>query len=200
MKKIIPFLLLAAPLWAAEYEVQMLDMNDSKQTMVFEPGFLKVAPGDTVKFVPTHKSHYVEAKVVPEGAEKFKSELDQEFSVKLEKEGVYFYVCPPHNLMNMVGVIQVGAPVNLAEVKERAAKFDKRATANKGRALQLVEQMGQADGAGAQADAKSEALPTEAPAAEAKSEAQAAEAKSEAQAAEAKSEAKTEATPAAEKK
>ena len=191
MKKIIPFLLLAAPLWAAEYEVQMLDMNDSKQTMVFEPGFLKVAPGDTVKFVPTHKSHYVEAKVVPEGAEKFKSELDQEFSVKLEKEGVYFYVCPPHNLMNMVGVIQVGAPVNLAEVKERAAKFDKRATANKGRALQLVEQVGQADDAGAQADAKSEALPTEAPAAEAKSEAQAAEAKGEA---------KTEATPAAEKK
>ncbi len=191
MKKIIPFLLLAAPLWAAEYEVQMLDMNDSKQTMVFEPGFLKVAPGDTVKFVPTHKSHYVEAKVVPEGAEKFKSELDQEFSVKLEKEGVYFYVCPPHNLMNMVGVIQVGAPVNLAEVKERAAKFDKRATANKGRALQLVEQVGQADDAGAQADAKTEALPTEAPAAEAKSEAQAAEAKSEA---------KTEATPAAEKK
>lgn len=186
MKKIIPFLLLAAPLWAAEYEVQMLDMNDSKQTMVFEPGFLRVAPGDTVKFVPTHKSHYVEAKVVPEGAEKFKSELDQEFSVKLEKEGVYFYVCPPHNLMNMVGVIQVGAPVNLAEVKERAAKFDKRATANKSRALQLVEQVDQADGAGAQADAKTdaktEALPTEAPAAEAKGEA------------------KTEATPAAEKK
>ena len=44
--------------YAAEHEVQMLDMKDN-QPMVFDPPFLKVEPGDTVTFVPVNKSHWV---------------------------------------------------------------------------------------------------------------------------------------------
>ena len=128
-------LALAAAVSAAEHEIRMLDMSDdgTNQPMVFDPPFLKIAPGDTVTFIPTHKSHWAESKLVPEGAETFKSELDQPFSVTLDKEGVYLYVCPPHQMMNMVGVIQVGKPVNLADVIKAVPKLEKRAMSNKGR-------------------------------------------------------------------
>ncbi|MDO5091725.1 MAG: pseudoazurin [Cardiobacteriaceae bacterium] len=125
---------------AAEYEIQMLDMKDN-QPMVFDPPFLKVEAGDTVTFVPVHKSHWVESKLVPEGAEAFKSELDQRFSVTLEKEGVYLYVCPPHQMMNMVGVIQVGKPENLKAAADMAKKLERRAMSNKGRWEEYLNQI-----------------------------------------------------------
>ena len=49
----------AAPLMAADHQVQMLNKG-ADGAMVFEPGFLKIAPGDTVTFIPTDKSHNVE--------------------------------------------------------------------------------------------------------------------------------------------
>ena len=45
----------------------------------------------------------------------------QDISVKLDKEGIYVYQCDPHVMMAMVGVIQVGEAVNMAEVKEAAS-------------------------------------------------------------------------------
>ena len=42
--------------------------------------------------------------------------------VKAEKEGVYLYYGEPHKPMGMVGVIQAGKPVNLAEAKVVAKK------------------------------------------------------------------------------
>ncbi|MDO4776086.1 MAG: pseudoazurin [Cardiobacteriaceae bacterium] len=125
---------------AAEHEVQMLDMKGD-QPMVFDPPFLKIEPGDTVTFVPVNKSHWVESKLVPDGAEAFKSELDQRFSVTLNKEGVYLYVCPPHQMMNMVGVIQVGKPENLKAATDMAPKLERRAMSNKGRWEEYLNQI-----------------------------------------------------------
>lgn len=134
--------LLAGLAFGAEHEVRMLDMSDDgKSPMVFDPPFLKIEPGDTVTFVPTHKSHYVESKLVPEGAQDFKSELDQKFSVTLKEEGVYLYVCPPHQMMNMVGMIQVGRPVNLADVQTAVPKLERRAMSNKGRFEAYADQI-----------------------------------------------------------
>ena len=144
MKKIIlPLALLAAAAYAhaAEHEVKMLDIGSDKEPMVFEPAVLKIAPGDTVTFVPTNKGHNVESKLVPEGAESFKSELDEKYSVKLDKEGVYIYVCPPHSMMNMVGVIQVGEATNMDAVNSRLPKLEKRAMSNKGRLTKYVEEL-----------------------------------------------------------
>lgn len=39
------------------------------------------------------------------------------------KEGVYLYYCPPHLMMAMIGVVQVGKPENLEAVKEKATKL-----------------------------------------------------------------------------
>ena len=146
MKKtlILTAVLLASAAHAAEHEVKMLDIGSDKAPMVFEPAVLKIAPGDTVTFIPTNKGHNVESKIVPEGAETFKSELDEKYSVKLEKEGVYVYVCPPHSMMNMAGVIQVGEATNLEAVQKALPKLERRAMSNKGRLTKYVEELANA--------------------------------------------------------
>lgn len=106
--------------FAAEHEVKML--NSGKDgSMAFEPGFLKVSAGDTVKFVPTDASHNASSTVTPEGGVTWKGAIGKEVTVKMDKEGVYVYVCDPHSIMAMVGVIQVGKAVNL-EAATKAAK------------------------------------------------------------------------------
>lgn len=143
MKKYLLLLLLAAAGCAPDtaHEVKMLD-NGKDGGMVFEPGFLKVQPGDTVTFKPVHKGHWVQSKAVPEGAGEFLSQENQEFTIKFDKEGVYVYTCPPHRMMNMSGIIQVGAATNKAQAQDAADELDNRAIQNKGRLkkyMQMVE-------------------------------------------------------------
>lgn len=91
--------------------------------MTFEPTFVKAAVGDTVVFTPTDKAaHNSASLLLPAGAKPWKGAADTEVKVKLEKEGVYLYACEPHKVMGMVGVIQAGKPVNLADAKAAAAK------------------------------------------------------------------------------
>ena len=99
---------------AAEIEVKMLNKG-AKGAMVFEPDLVVAAPGDTIRFVPTDKGHNVETikGMFPEGAEAFKSKFNEEFSVTLDKEGVYGVKCSPHYAMGMVALIRVGEAVNL---------------------------------------------------------------------------------------
>ncbi|ASI68628.1 pseudoazurin [Diaphorobacter nitroreducens] len=112
----------ASSVRAADHTVKMLNTGKDG-AMVFEPAFVKVAVGDTVVFTPTEKAaHNSASLLVPTGANGWKSEPDKEFKVKIEKEGVYLYACQPHKMMGMVGVIQAGKPVNLADAKAAAAK------------------------------------------------------------------------------
>ncbi len=48
-------MLLAGGAQAAEHEVKMLNKGDNG-AMVFVPELVKIAPGDTVRFVPTDKA------------------------------------------------------------------------------------------------------------------------------------------------
>lgn len=107
---------------AAEHTVKMLNAGKDG-AMVFEPAFVKAAVGDTVVFVPAEKAaHNSASLLLPAGAKPWKGAPDTEVRVKLDKEGVYLYACEPHKVMGMVGVIQAGKPVNLAEAKALAAK------------------------------------------------------------------------------
>lgn len=103
-------LLLAIQANAAEYEVKMLNKGADKQAMVFEPAFLKIEPGDTVRFVPTDKAHDAASipEMLPEGAEEFKGKLSQEVVVTFDIPGLYGYKCIPHFGMGMIGLIEVG--------------------------------------------------------------------------------------------
>lgn len=105
---------------AKTYQVEMRNQVGN-QSMVFEPSFLQVEKGDTVVFVPTDPGHNVQSVLIPKGAKPWIGETDQEVTVTLENEGVYIYECSNHAIMGMVGVIEVGKPIN----KEQAIKFAK---------------------------------------------------------------------------
>lgn len=95
---------------AAEHEVRMLNKGPDGQAMQFDPAFLKIEPGDSVKFVPTDKGHNSESilDMLPEGAETWKGKMNEEVTVTFDVEGIYGYKCQPHFALGMVGVIQVG--------------------------------------------------------------------------------------------
>jgi pseudoazurin len=98
---------------AAEFEVKMLNKS-ADGMMVFEPNFLQIAPGDTVRFVPTDKSHNAESieGMLPEGAQPFEGKMNEEIAVTFDVPGVYGYKCKPHYGMGMVGLVVVGDAVN----------------------------------------------------------------------------------------
>jgi pseudoazurin len=119
--------LMAAPALAAEHQVQMLNKGEAG-AMVFEPALIRMAPGDTVVFVPTDKGHNAEtiAGLLPDGAEPFKGKLGKEIAATLTVPGVYAVKCAPHLGMGMVALIVVGDDTaNLAALAD--ATLPKRA-------------------------------------------------------------------------
>ncbi|MEK8026048.1 plastocyanin/azurin family copper-binding protein [Pseudaquabacterium rugosum] len=104
--------------WSAEHVIRMLDVG-TDGPMVFEPAWVQAEVGDTLRFVPTSSGHHVRSLAVPEGASPWLSPLDQPFEVRLERPGLYVYNCPPHLMMGMVGLVQVG-PGAAAPNRERA--------------------------------------------------------------------------------
>lgn len=110
----VSILALAGGASAGEHVVQMLNKGE-KGAMVFQPAFVQAAPGDTVKFVPTDKTHDAQSikGMIPDGAEPFKGKTNEEITVTLTQEGVYGVKCAPHYGMGMVALIAVGKPVNL---------------------------------------------------------------------------------------
>ena len=116
---VIGLSMLGAPAFAVDVEVKMLNKG-TDGAMVFEPGFVKIAKGDTVTFVPTDKGHNVESikDLVPQGAAPFKSKMGETFKQTFDADGAYAIKCTPHVGMGMVGLIVVGdAPANLEAVK-----------------------------------------------------------------------------------
>lgn len=94
---------------AETVEVRMLNKSGS-ETMVFEPAFVKIAEGDTIRFVPEDKGHNAESidGMLPEGAEPFKGKLGKEVEVTFGAPGLYGIECKPHFAMGMVMTVAVG--------------------------------------------------------------------------------------------
>jgi len=74
--------------------------------MKFIPSVIRVAPGDTVKWINTTNTyHNVVAK-----DKSFSSDMlgtDQQFEHVFTKTGSYAYFCKPHRMMGMKGVVEV---------------------------------------------------------------------------------------------
>ena len=104
----------AVPAYAADFEVHMLNKGE-QGAMVFEPALTQIAPGDTVTFIPTDKSHNAESikDILPEGAEMFKGKINETVSFTFTEPGVYGIKCAPHFAMGMVAAVVVGEPTNL---------------------------------------------------------------------------------------
>lgn len=103
-------------------------LNKGKDgNMVFEPGAIRIASGDSITFIPTDKSHNAETvtDLTPAGAPTFKGKMNEVIKITFEVPGAYVVKCSPHVGMGMVGLVVVGdAPANLDAVK--AAKFPKK--------------------------------------------------------------------------
>ena len=111
--------MLAGASHAAEVEVKMLNKGTDGTPMAFEPSFIKIAPGDSVKFVSTDKGHNAETVkgMLPEGAAPFVGKNGEDIEVKFDKEGIYGVKCLPHYGMGMVAMVVVGNPVNADQAK-----------------------------------------------------------------------------------
>ncbi|WP_297322765.1 pseudoazurin [uncultured Bartonella sp.] len=94
---------------AETYEVKMLNRG-AAGSMVFEPDYLVIKPGDRVKFVATQKSHNAATidDMIPEGAVPFKGKIDEELEITFDKAGFYGIKCIPHYAMGMIMLIKVG--------------------------------------------------------------------------------------------
>ncbi|MFT4706225.1 MAG: pseudoazurin [Yoonia sp.] len=102
---------------AAEgFEIKMVNRGEAG-TMIFEPAFLRIAAGDTVKFIAEDRAHNAESipEMMPEGAEEFTGKINEEISVTYDVEGLYGVRCKPHFAMGMVMTIAVG---DIAEAPE----------------------------------------------------------------------------------
>lgn len=121
--------LFAAPAFAANFEVHMLNKGSDGSTMVFEPALTKVAVGDTVTFIPTDKGHNAETikDMLPEGAEPFKGAISKEISVTFTVPGVYGVKCTPHFAMGMVALVVVGDDLSNLDAA-KTAKLPKKAS------------------------------------------------------------------------
>jgi pseudoazurin len=126
------------PAFAAEHEVKMLNKG-AEGMMVFEPSFLKIAPGDSIHFVAADKGHNVLSieGMAPEGATPFQGKMNEDLTVTFDQPGVYGFECKPHYGMGMVGLVIVGDAANLAEAE---------AVPQKGKAKQHFEKLFQTAG------------------------------------------------------
>ena len=103
---------------AAEIEVKMLNKG-TEGLMVFEPALIKVAPGDTVKFVSTDKGHNAESikRMLPDGGATFIGKMGEDVAIKFDQAGIYGVKCAPHYGMGMVAMVVVGTPGNEEQAK-----------------------------------------------------------------------------------
>lgn len=102
-------LLAVAPAAAETFKVEMRNRGE-KGSMVFEPDFLAIKPGDRITFIATHKSHNAASihGMVPEGYAGFKGKINEEIEVTFDQPGYYGIKCSPHFGMGMVMLVKVG--------------------------------------------------------------------------------------------
>ncbi|MEM6984912.1 MAG: pseudoazurin [Pseudomonadota bacterium] len=124
-----------------EHRVKMLNTGADGGSMVFEPAFVRAQVGDTVVFEPTDPAHNSRSVLVPDGADSWSGALNEEVSITLDAEGVYIYVCDPHSIMAMVGVIQVGAATNLDAAMAKAEELEGGFALSKGRLNEYMLQV-----------------------------------------------------------
>jgi pseudoazurin len=118
---------------AAEFEVKELNKGSQGGMMVFEPAFVRIAPGDTVRFVAADKGHDAETipHMLPDGATPFKAKMNEDMPVTFDKPGVYGVRCTPHYGMGMVAMVVVGDPVNEDAAKAMSQPGKAKQTFNK---------------------------------------------------------------------
>lgn len=107
----------SAAAFAETIEIQMLNVNEAGDKMVFSQELIRAELGDVIKFVPTDKSHNAQSvkNALPDGQKKFKGKMNKEIEYLVTKAGLTAVVCQPHQTMGMVALIVVGNDVSNAQ-------------------------------------------------------------------------------------
>jgi pseudoazurin len=108
---------------------------------VFEPSFVKAAPGDVIHFQPTDPSHNAEtiSTMLPAGATPMKGAMNKEAVLTVSKPGLYGIKCMPHYSMGMVALVQVGKPTAADVTAAKAVKLPPFAAKRMNAALAQVK-------------------------------------------------------------
>ena len=102
--------------------IDMLNLREDGERMVYSQDVVNIEVGDTVKWLPKDGGHNVEFIAGPDSFEiPSKSYINREVSIKFDIPGIYLYVCSPHSIMGMIGLIVVG---NDTSNNEKIASYD----------------------------------------------------------------------------
>ena len=144
MRNSIFFLALLTSFVAGEnFDVKMVNADSSGQVMVFDPPFIRANVGDTVTFLPTdmlHNSQSVPG-LIPSSATSWNGAMNEKITIELNAEGVYVYQCTPHIALGMIGVIQVGSPTNIDNVRNSISSLESMIVMNNERVQQYLAQV-----------------------------------------------------------
>jgi pseudoazurin len=107
----------SAAAFAETIEIQMLNVNEAGDKMVFSQELIRAELGDVIKFVPTDKSHNAQSvkNALPDDQKKFKGKMNKEIEYLVTEAGLTAVVCQPHQTMGMVALIVVGNDVSNAQ-------------------------------------------------------------------------------------
>ena len=107
----------SAAAFAETIEIQMLNVNEAGNKMVFSQELIRAELGDVIKFVPTDKSHNAQSvkNALPDDQKKFKGKMNKEIEYLVTEAGLTAVVCQPHQAMGMVALIVVGNDVSNAQ-------------------------------------------------------------------------------------
>lgn len=144
MHKSIFFLFLISSFVIAEnFDIKMVNADASGQVMIFDPPFVKANVGDTVTFLPTDMMHNSQSvpNLIPSSANSWNGAMNEKIIVELNAEGVYVYQCTPHIALGMIGVIQVGNPINIDDIKNSLSSLESMIVMNKERVKQYLAQV-----------------------------------------------------------
>ena len=142
-KSIFLIALFASFVTAENFNVKMVNTDASGQVMVFDPPFVKANLGDTVTFLPTdmlHNSQSVPG-LVPSSANAWNGAMNEKITIKLNAEGVYVYQCTPHIALGMIGIIQVGNPINIDDIQNSISSLESMIVMNKERVREYLEKV-----------------------------------------------------------
>ena len=123
MKKItllLLFVLISQPTFGADQTIEMLNKL-GKEHMVYSKKIVNIEVGDTVFWKSTTPGHNVQfiKGGVPQGVDKFKSNISIDAEYNFEIPGISAYWCTPHKGIGMIGFVIVGNDKsNLEAVKK----------------------------------------------------------------------------------
>ena len=106
---IFTLLFFTTSIQSKEIVIEMLNKRDDGERMVYSEDLAKIDVGDTIKWVPTDGNHNVDWVGGPDGVTlPDRSKMSKEVSITFDNPGIYVYICTPHSIMGMIGVVVVG--------------------------------------------------------------------------------------------